>query len=554
MVTAKPATTALDYERITRRVRWMVLGVILVTLPLHQPQTLIMLGLVGLGCLFNLTRYHWLLTQSRWYASRATVLVADNLLVAALLVVVGRVDLPYSALLGMIVITATYWYGIRGTFGVISWQLLVLGSLAAFGTSSPFPPLMIDPVRSLVLALSLLIVYGLLLEQLTSAERQRRDKLETLERDRLTFENRLFALVNSLSDAIATVDSKGNITIANTAMGEFSGQEQDLRGVPISKVLSLKHAFKQDLNWTEALHAAPIKHRDYFLKRDDGTQINVELTITPTERTSNSSMEYIVSCHDITQDKSLDKQRQEFVAVASHELRTPLAFIEGALTLATAPTSSLEPQTRSFLEQAHRNVVFLSGLIDDLTLLTKAQNDNIEVQPQAIDPSKVVNRLVEDYISQAQAKQLMLRAEVKPGVPSVLTTERYVEQIMRNLVSNAIKYTKKGEVTVRAEAAKHGGVLFSVQDMGAGLSQADQKHLFTEFFRAENFQTRETGGIGLGLYICQEVAQRINAKLWVNSKLGHGSTFYLEVPPFSNLSRDQGKVVSAGVDNLVEQL
>lgn len=119
---------------------------------------------------------------------------------------------------------------------------------------------------------------------------------------------------------------------------------------------------------------------------------------------------------------------------------------------------------------------------------------------------------------------------MKPHTPLILSTERYIREILQNYMTNAIKYSEKGTVTISAEAAKNGGVLFSVHDEGIGISPSDQKFLFTKFFRAENYMTQTTGGIGLGLYLCMELAENLGAKLWCKSTSGEGSTFYLEVP------------------------
>jgi two-component system phosphate regulon sensor histidine kinase PhoR len=548
---SQQSSRSTDYERITRRVRWIIIGSLAATLPLDQPQAPIMWALLALGTVFNLTRYLPLLMKQRWYASYMTMLVADNLMVAGLIIVVGRVDLPYTGLLGLIIITATYKYGIKGTFGVIGSQLAVLGFAA---TSGLFPALAIDPVRALVLACTVLFTFGLLLEQLTRVEREQRDTLRKLEREQSLVDSRLMALVNSLGDAVAAIDSKGNITVANAALNEVSGADGSLKDKAISDILHLKHAFKKEFDWSDALRSAPGRYRDYFLAGSGDKQTSIELSITPVGNQASGDGGYIVSCHDITKDKSLDEERQEFIAVTSHELRTPITIIEGSLSLALISKETMDPKMRALLEQAHRSVEFLGGLVQDLSLLAKAQNDNIEVQPQVVDPKKLVEQLVGEYSDQAKEKGLSLTTEVKSDVPTVLTTERHVEEILRNLISNGIKYTDKGGVVLSAELAQKNSVLFSVKDTGVGISQPDQKRLFTKFFRAEDFQTRQIGGSGLGLYICQEVATRINAKLWCSSELGKGSTFFLEVPPFSKLDKDQGKVVTAGVSNLVDQI
>jgi two-component system phosphate regulon sensor histidine kinase PhoR len=399
----------------------------------------------------------------------------------------------------------------------------------------------------------MLLTLRMLLKKLTGAEPTQSARLKAPDHEQIMHDNRLMALINSVDKALAEVDAEGKITVANTALSELSGSQSELKGMAISSVLPLKHAFKNELKWDEALRAAPVRYRDYFLTRDK-RQVDVELSINPIEDKSSVKSGYIIICHDITQDRSLDEQRQEFVAVTSHELRTPVAIIEGSLSVALAKLADKDQEVKALLEQAQRNALFLGKLIQDLTLLAKAQNDNLEIKPQVVDPKILTSQLVQDYAPLAGEKGLALRAEVKGDVPTVLTTESHVEEILRNFISNGIKYTQKGEVVVRAEPAQKGSVLFSVQDSGIGLSQQDQGRLFTRFFRAEGFETRETGGSGLGLYISQEIAVRINAKLWCVSELGKGSTFYLEVPPFSKLAKDQSQVVTAGITNLVDQI
>lgn len=549
---SRSSHTAELYEYVTRRLRWAVVLLILITMPLHQPQTSTFMVLIMLACLFNLSRYSSVAMRLQWYASRINFLIADNLLVAALIQVVGSPSTPYTLLIPMVVITATYWYGTRGAVIVSAFQVASLVSITLF---MPLQPLAINHWQALILAGGLIITSALLLEQLTHAERIQRNQLQSLEREKDTSSSRLFALINSLGDAVATVDEAGHILVANNALNELSGTEDTLLGRQIGTVLPLKHTFKSSLNWSEAIRTAPSRYRDYTLDGARGKQINVELTITPIPNELGNNSEYIVLCHDVTQEKSLDEQRQEFIAVASHELRTPLAFIEGALSLTlSSPDEISNAETRTFLQKAYDNVRFLSQLVDDLTLLSKAQNDALEIQPQVVDPKTIIDRLIAEYASSADAKGLTLKSDVMPKVTTILTTEYHVEQILRNLISNAIKYTASGEVVVRVEPSQNNSVLFSVRDTGPGISQADQKKLFTKYFRSENYQTRQTGGTGLGLYICQEITKRIDGKLWCVSKAGHGATFYLEVPPFSKLSKDQKEVVAAGVNDLVNQL
>jgi signal transduction histidine kinase len=196
----------------------------------------------------------------------------------------------------------------------------------------------------------------------------------------------------------------------------------------------------------------------------------------------------------------------------------------------------------------------LGTLIQQLSTLAQAQNDNIPVMLKAVAPQPLLHQLAIDFEDLAKERSLPVQVVVARGTPAVLSTEHHIREILQNYLSNALKYTDKGRVTLKAETAPNGGVRFSVADTGIGISAKDQEYLFSKFYRAEDYRTRETGGTGLGLYLCLELAERLNAKVWCESALNQGSTFYLEVPPFSQLDRDHGKVVEAQVSSLVEQL
>jgi signal transduction histidine kinase len=214
----------------------------------------------------------------------------------------------------------------------------------------------------------------------------------------------------------------------------------------------------------------------------------------------------------------------------------------------------LTEATADILEQAHRNTVFLASLVEDLTTLSEAQNDNLQISLKPVNATKLVHQLAADFEKKARDKGLPLQVVIAPDTPSVLSTEHYIHEVLQNYLNNALKYTEHGHIKLVAEPSEQGGVRFGVSDTGVGIAAVDQQHLFTKFFRAEDYKTRATGGTGLGLYLCLELAERLNGKVWCESKAGEGSTFYLEVPAFSQLKQDHGKVVEAQVSSLVDQL
>jgi signal transduction histidine kinase len=281
------------------------------------------------------------------------------------------------------------------------------------------------------------------------------------------------------------------------------------------------------------------------------TRVDLDISVTPVE-ISGKAHEYILVCEDISKERSLEEQRTGFISVASHELRTPLAILEAALSSVLRTKEPIPQTLQPVIEQAHRSAMQLSDMVKDLTVLAQAQNDNLPVSLTQIHADQLLTQCINDFAPQADQSGLTLAKEVDEKTPLVLSTESHIREILQNYITNALKYTPKGTVTLKAEPAKNGGVLFSVKDQGIGISLGDQKLLFTKFFRAENYLTQRTGGTGLGLYLCMELAERLGARVWAKSVPGEGSTFFLEIPPQSPLKRDQSEVVKAEVANLVD--
>ncbi|MDB5178595.1 MAG: hypothetical protein JWN01_538 [Patescibacteria group bacterium] len=540
-----------DYEQITRQIRWLAIVIIFVTFPLNQPQSLLVYGFLVLTALYNLSRYMPALIRTRLYASRVMMLTLDNVVVAIFLLLVGQASTPYSGLLILMLIAATYWFGIRGMLVVLVSQALVVAGISVV---HPFQPLVLGPSRVAALSALILLAIGLLVERLTHVERHERLAFESLSDENQTERDQLLALVNSLHDAILVVDAKGRVVLSNAAAQELSGAQGNLHGRDISRLLPVRHRARGRVQFLSILKdsSTPQRRRDLTMAGVDGRDLDLDITITPIKNLKDTN--YIIVCNDITKEKSLDQQREEFIAIASHELRTPLTIVEAALSTALLSRASFSPPITTMLDQAHRNTVFLAGIVKDLTTLSQAQNDNIPIQLAPVNPRTLLDQLVKDFTPQAKGKGLSFTRLLMPDTPSVLSTEHHIHEILQNYISNALKYTKEGGVQLKAEPGRNGGVVFAIQDSGIGISAGDQRHLFTKFYRSENYRTRETGGTGLGLYLCLELAERINGRVWCKSTLNHGSTFYLEVPPFSRLQRDHAKVVEAEVSTLIDQL
>lgn len=539
------------FESTTRILRWSSIAVVLLTFPLHLPQTPWVYGLIGLAVLYNLGRYLPVVQRSRVLRSPVGMLVIDTVFVGVLLALTGDFASPYRAFFVFMILVAAYLYALRGVLLVVALQGAVL-ILAA--THLAAEPAALGNIRTIFVLVYALLAFGYLVVRMTGGERLERQKLKNLQHQSDQERGRLLTLLNSLNTAVFLTDVKGKIIHANEAARILSGTEGELVGASFRTVMPLHPRTGYRDKAVDILEekGSAQHRRDLCIVRDDG-ETDLDISVTPVQHDAEGEvLEYIVACEDITTERSLDEQRSEFISVASHELRTPLAILEAALETALVPKNTFTPEVRTLLEQAYRNARYLAGIIKDITVLAEAQNDSLPIRITQVHAEGMLENLARDFAAQAAQKNITLQPDIAPGTPPVLSTEQYIREILQNYITNAIKYSDKGTITLAAEPARNGGILFSVQDQGIGISPKDQKLLFTKFFRAEDFRTRSTGGTGLGLYLCMEIAQRMGAKLWCKSRPGKGSTFFLEVPPFSNLKGDGSDVVKAQVENLID--
>jgi PAS domain S-box-containing protein len=244
-------------------------------------------------------------------------------------------------------------------------------------------------------------------------------------------------LINTLNDAIFLVDAKGRLVLGNGAAGELAAGQDDFRGSQLVKTLPLYPRSKPDAKPVNILEAGtiPQHRRDLTLRRPNGDTMDLDISVTPVNK-DQKTMNYIIVCRDITKERTLDRQREEFISVASHELRTPRAIVEAALSTAQLVKEAQTPQLKTLIDQAHRNVVFLSGLIHDLGTLAQAQNDNIPIALKPVAAKALLHQVAIDFEAQAKQKDLPIRVIIAPDTPSVLSTEHHIREILQNYVKS----------------------------------------------------------------------------------------------------------------------
>ncbi len=224
------------------------------------------------------------------------------------------------------------------------------------------------------------------------------------------------------------------------------------------------------------------------------------------------------------------KHKSQFLANMSHELRTPLNAILGYTELILDSIYG-EPsdKMRTVLERLQSNGRHLLGLINDVLDLSKIEAGQLTLSLDDYSMSDVVHGVVSAVEPLAAEKRLAFKAEVAPDLPTGRGDGRRLSQVLLNLVGNAIKFTDKGEVAIRASAT-NGAFTVAVCDTGPGISAIDQVKIFEEFQQADSSITRKKGGTGLGLSIAKRIIEMHGGRIWVESEPGKGSTFYFTLP------------------------
>ena len=257
---------------------------------------------------------------------------------------------------------------------------------------------------------------------------------------------------------------------------------------------------------------------------------------------------YLVSLHDVTKHKQilteLEQTRQqqlrlkdEFLSHVSHELRTPLTAIHQFVTiLLDGLAGDINPEQREYMEVALKNINQLRTMINELLEITRAETGKLIVEPQYTSIRDLVSETLSTLQKIATEKDIVITAHIDCELPPVNADPGRVKQILMNLIDNGIKFTPEhGTITVRAQIFNEDPdfLCVSVADTGCGISPEDTETIFHRLYQKEGSILGSRSGLGLGLYICNELVSRHGGRIWVESRLGQVSTFFFTLPIFS---------------------
>jgi PAS domain S-box-containing protein len=341
---------------------------------------------------------------------------------------------------------------------------------------------------------------------------------------------RLASIVESSDDAIIGWGPDLRITSWNPGAERIYGyRATEIIGQPFSVLVPADRTAEVSDFVARLRRGDHIQSVETVRRTKDGRLIDVSLTISATRDEAGRVTGFSTIARDISESKAIERLKDEFIATVSHELRTPLTAIRGHLELVLdGDAGAVTPLQRDFLGVAAQNADRLRSLIDDLLDVEKIEAGKMRIREEPLDLAAVLGEVAATFRLEAERKGLVFRGAIADRLMVVGDRDRLI-QVFANLVSNAIKYTARGEVGIQAQR-REGQVAVTVHDTGAGISPEDRAQLFTKFFRSQDSVVRDAGGTGLGLVIARAIVERHGGRIEVESEKGAGSRFTVWLP------------------------
>ncbi|MCB9418275.1 MAG: HAMP domain-containing protein [Ardenticatenaceae bacterium] len=341
----------------------------------------------------------------------------------------------------------------------------------------------------------------------------------------LTQEQQLLALVlNQMGDGLLFADSSGKITLINPAAARIlNTQEALIIGRSVAE--AVRHHELIDL-W----HRCRQTGQEQSMAVEVGTDLFLQAVITPFKDDDASG--YLLILQDLTHIRHLQTIRRDFISNISHELRTPLASLRAVVETLRDGALDDPPAAARFLERAELEVDTLTQMVEELLELSRIESGQVPLKLARTAVPDLFFDPMERLQPQAARSEIELVLNLPSGLPLVLADAARVQQVIANLLHNAIKFSSSGDfITVGAELVDgETAVRFSVEDHGIGITAADLPRIFERFYKSDRARTRSRGGTGLGLAIARHIVQAHNGRIWAISKEGKGSTFYFTLP------------------------
>jgi len=386
--------------------------------------------------------------------------------------------------------------------------------------------LYLDPLNSLPGWVGWFVLLGLIVAVIVLVIFNRRLRAAEVARQRLE------AILASTLDPVLVTDLENRLILTNPAarraLGIVSGSAEGLLNEHVISQPALRGLFQELESGPKSAEVAMPDGKVYFV-----TASSLVMDGRPFER--------VCVMRDVTHFKELDALKSDFVSTVSHDLRSPLTLMRGYATMLEM-VGALNEQQQRYVAKINLGVESMSRMVTNLLDLGRI-DAGVGLMVEKTNLMDILKAVMEPLQLNADQKNIELLQEAASDLPEAIEVDRaLLQQALYNLVENAIKYTpENGSVALRVRN-RPPGLLFEVQDTGIGIPPADLQRLFEKFFRGSQREARLQHGSGLGLAIVRSIAERHGGRVWVESVMGQGSTFFLSIPlsppDVSNMQRE----------------
>jgi PAS domain S-box-containing protein len=341
------------------------------------------------------------------------------------------------------------------------------------------------------------------------------------------------SILESSGDGIMSIDAERHILTFNASMERLTGWK---RGDAVSKhcfeVLGLRDGQGADICQTKcpvAQGAEGFVGRDGTITTRDGQKVDVAMSYSVTRSANGELLTTVTRVRDISCLRQIENLRSALLATVSHELQTPISIIKAyASTLARADAEWSQQTIRAKLRDIEEQSDHLSELVSKLLHTSQLEAGDFSVNKLLLHLPKEAQKVADRFTGLTEIHKL--EVDFPAEFPPVLADPEKVEEVLTNLIENAIKFSPKGG-TILIKGERSGDkVVVTVADEGIGIPLRDQERVFERFYRGEGSSIKPTQGIGLGLYICKTLIEAHGGRIWVDSELGRGSRFNFSLP------------------------
>ncbi len=349
------------------------------------------------------------------------------------------------------------------------------------------------------------------------------DRLKTTLDEIENEKNKLGIILTSMTDGIIAVSSTGLLIHTNPAVYDiFEISKEDIEDKTFNQI-------SDALGWSITLEELfnDSEKANTMLSVNDKV---IKTSVVLFGNDKNETIGAIIVFQDVTEQERLDKMRKEFVANVSHELRTPITTIKSYTETLLDGAVEDKENTISFLKVIDSESERMTRLVKDLLQLSKLEYNNMQWNMKQIDIYKVVSDCTYKMNISAKQKNQILEFNGDIDIPVIIGDKDRIEQVIVNILSNAIKYTPENGKIELGIASEKDKVIISVIDTGIGIPKEDLPRLFERFYRVDKARSRMLGGTGLGLSIAKQIVEAHNGSIKIQSEYGHGTQVFISLP------------------------